>query len=295
MLADTALEIVKGQIWAATTEANAIWASQPGAIRTWTGTGASRKVYKLYSAREMVSSISGGSYDSGSFTAPPVEDIPGLPSTLSSWLFTDLNEPVISQNRLHFPIADPRASTANSGNYGGAAVPGFSISPNYLVSGTGSSLDWRLPMPVRWMYILENGTLVVPDASGRVAGADVNSNPIVGRIAFWTDDDTTKLNINTAAGGEYWDIPLLASESENVGLTTTHRDNQRFQFQRFQPARNEFQRYPGHPSTVSFSNVFSGINGNANTSAALKHFFAQSLSQRILSDQYPLGSKGSQV
>ena len=291
MLADTALEIVKGQIWAATTEANAIWASQPGAIRTWTGDGSSRKVYKLYSAREMVSPISGGNYDSGSFTTPPVDDIPGLPSTLSSWLFTDLNEPVISQNRLHFPIVDPRASTANPGNYGGAAVPGFSISPNYLVSGTGSSLDWRLPMPVRWMYILENGSLVVPDASGRVAGAEINSNPIVGRIAFWTDDDTTKLNINTAAGGEYWDIPLLASESENIGST---EPNQRFTFQKSQPARNEFQRYPGHPATVHMSNVFNGIGGNALTSAALKHSFAQALSPRILSDQSTEGAKGSQ-
>ncbi len=32
-------------------------------------------------------------------------------------------------------------------------------------------------------------------------------NPIVGRTAFWTDDESCKINVNTAADGAFWDTP----------------------------------------------------------------------------------------
>ncbi len=63
--------------------------------------------------------------------------------------------------------------------------------------------------------MLQNGTLVPGLASGtpgtvNVAGSSP-SNPIVGRVAFWTDDETSKLNVNTAGDGTYFDTQRLAS------------------------------------------------------------------------------------
>lgn len=43
-----------------TTETNALWISQPGAIRTYgKSTGTASRIYKLYSAQEMVVSAAG--------------------------------------------------------------------------------------------------------------------------------------------------------------------------------------------------------------------------------------------
>src|SRR5205823_5587640 len=68
----------------------------------------------------------------------------------------------------------------------------------------------RLPMPVRWIYVLQDGTLTAPDSTlstGTTAQwkstgvtTPTKSNPIVGRVGFWADDETCKVNINTAGG-----------------------------------------------------------------------------------------------
>ena len=62
-------------------------------------------------------------------------------------------------------------------------------------SVVGVSTDTgAVTMPVAWLYQLQDGTLG-PASSGTAA------NPIVARIAFWADDDTCKININTAGCG----------------------------------------------------------------------------------------------
>ncbi|HRJ72970.1 MAG TPA: Verru_Chthon cassette protein A, partial [Terrimicrobiaceae bacterium] len=118
----------------------------------------------------------------------------------------------------------------------------------------------RLPMPVRWIYVLRDGTLTVPSGgSGTTAvfaapePVPTTANPIVGRIAFWTDDETCKLNINTACGGVPWDTPI-----GNSGLEML--------FARYQPAKNEFARYPGHPASVSLAPVLWSFLGMASPS-----------------------------
>jgi hypothetical protein len=60
---------------------------------------------------------------------------------------------------------------------------------------------------------------------------------MVARFAFWADDETTKLNINTHAGGMAWDIPKAGGDMDmDMG--------------RHQPAQKEWQRYPGHPAST---------------------------------------------
>ena len=251
-LSEYAVNVVMAQITAATTGANAgnAWASQPGAVRVYSATGTNLlNIYKLYSSANMTGDQS---------------IVTGDASTLANWsnnpsLYTDLNAPVNSV----YPILDPSATNS---------VQGFAIS-----GAPNSSASQPAPMPVSWLYVLRDGTLVAPTGTGTAAtisGASA-TNPITGRIAFWTDDETCKININTAAGAEwnftnnntgvaplttggnttttlfanYWDVPMFAAFQDN-NLTFS------------QPWRGEFQRFPGHPSTVSLSAVFPNLTTN---------------------------------
>jgi uncharacterized protein (TIGR02600 family) len=245
-LAEYAINVVMAQISGATkSDPTLAWASQPGAIRTYSASGSTlQNIYKLYSSTNMV-----------------VSAFPSGDTNLSGWanntaLFTDLNARVVSGTgasaRTNYPILDPSAV---------GVVQGFDI------IGAPTTTTQPAPMPVNWLYLLEDGTLVAPaSAAGNntvaVAGASA-ANPIVGRIAFWTDDDTSKININTASGApwnfsnstvtttyvrtvtapdpaNFWDVPVMGSvQDANLALS--------------QPWKGEYQRYPGHPATVSLS------------------------------------------
>lgn len=56
-------------------------------------------------------------------------------------------------------------------------------------------------MPVRWIYVRKDGTMVrTPDDSDwdDLPPANDMTNPLVGRFAFWADDESTKVNYNLA-------------------------------------------------------------------------------------------------
>jgi hypothetical protein len=241
-LAASTLELVKGQIWAATTEAtNSSWASQPGAIRTFTSGNTNLvNVYKLYSSDAMV--VPNSSYTNLANEVP------------ANWAsrpneFVDLNRPVVvvagGSTNTNYPIFNPAATNS---------VAGFTVT-----SAPGATTTNPLPMPVQWIYVLRDGT----HTNSSVTNAAFNAaNPVVGRIAFWTDDDTCKLNINTASatregeatGGKatqsFWDIPVGSATFENDGLAL------------YQPAQGEFQRYPGHPARVNLKTVLPTITAS---------------------------------
>lgn len=232
LLADTAVNLVQGQIRDATTLGpNVAWTSQPGLIRTFASNLAassnSFRAYKLYSSDQMIVTSNGTAIYTGDV---PPNDWATLPA-----LWTDLNQPLTvtsnSGNRTAYPILDPRALNT---------VEGFSITNAPVASGNGTN---TAPMPVRWLYVLKDGTLASATASGQnvvVNGAGSGDKEIVGRIAFWTDDETAKININTASEGTMWDLPRTTSQQDRDMAAT-------------QPARNEFQRYPGHPAMTSLA------------------------------------------
>ena len=119
---------------------------------------------------------------------------------------------------------------------------------------------------------------------GRVAAQiPTKDNPIAGRIAFWTDDETCKVNINTAGGfstkdlnkiktlpaatleasyaGSFWDTPRVNTQFDRQKRVKSNTDTDPGGLKvgglgLCQPPRNEFQRYPGHPSTTSLGIVF---------------------------------------
>lgn len=258
-LAETATNIVMAQIREATTRgSNIAWASQPGMIRTYgvangASSGASSAplaYYKLYSAERMSWTPADGAFS-------PATDVPANWHTLPA-LYTDLNLPVknLAGARI-YPIMDPTAATI------APVTQGFAIT-SPPVKGTGAE-DNPAPMPVKWLYVLQDGTLTSPSGS---TSSDVTwapgtskspskTNPIVGRVAFWTDDESSKVNINTAAGdewalaatepGSFWDVPYLFTDFEKNKLALR------------QPAQLEYQRYPGHPATTYLSAVIPSL------------------------------------
>ena len=232
-LADLAVNLVQGQINDATTQgSDKAWASQPGAIRVYDTNGSLNRIFRLYSAGNLTASAAGDL----------ANDLPPATWATDNALWCDLNAPGIVDGATVFPILDPAAAT------GADAVKGFSINATTQPAGTSAT---ALPMPVRWLYVLKDGTIVAPTGNGTtatVAGGSKN-NPITGRIAFWTDDDTCRVNINTASEGTYWAAPRFYTISTTYNATDTKMAD-------FQPAQKEFQRYPGHPAMTSLSAVF---------------------------------------
>ncbi|OJV11779.1 MAG: hypothetical protein BGO12_08310 [Verrucomicrobia bacterium 61-8] len=265
LLAESAVNLVQATINEATTstsDGNTTWASQPGAVRIFdnTGTGNLTKIYRLYSGTEMSTETGSGKI--------LTDDIPPGSWASQPAVWVDLNKPVKisgfgNTESLNYPILDPRDPIS----------PGSVTAPNVLKSLDGFSINGApgatalqpAPMPVRWMYVLQDGTMVSPtNPSGStvtIAGA-TSKNPIVGRVAFWTDDETTKVNINTAAGSSgvwpwktgnttsfpaAWDVPRFRIGDE-ANL-----------FGRNQPVQGEYQRYPGHPATTDLSKIFTAL------------------------------------
>ena len=266
-LSDIAVRLVMSQIHQATSNGVTVaWASQPGMIRTYSSSGTPLSNYKLYSSDQM--QISGTSSWQATGTGTYCSDLP----TDASWpandpaLYTDLNAPVYQTvngtTTAHYPIFDPTLI---------GTIKGLSIDGTIAANSQASTA-----MPVKWLYILQDGTVVAPDAtsttvatfSGSVTPS--SSNPIVGRVAFWTDDDTCKVDINTAAGVDWNTATSGTTTTLSNGITTTTVSGTATgywtkplvdtNFDRLlaidQPVAGEYQRCPGHPANVLLSAVF---------------------------------------
>lgn len=300
-LADSAVQTVMGTIKLATsgttdTGLTTAWASQPGMIRTYDTNGDPVAYYKLYSSGTMVIPKVGIS----SFDLASDRDETSATSNWSTKpaLFTDLNSPLASGTGLIFPIVDgnnlvdggspkvqphvPLTKPNNNKTYltyctNRYRIPdmeGFYVEQpefTYKTTKPVSSANNPVPMPTKWIYVLRDGTLTAPDPESTTVATFRNAptakqpttdNPITGRIAFWTDDETCKVNINTASAGantitdaagirtadtypgSYWSMPASRSKEDK-----NYSNNQ--------PVNKEFQRYPGHPATTSLKPVFS--------------------------------------
>ncbi len=245
-LAETATSIVMAQIREATLlgiatdgKGTHAWASQPGGIRVWNASGGLVQLYKLYSASRMKE-------DSLAFL---VSEIPnGWWGDLDAYV--DLNEPISKgaggSSRWIYPILNPGAL---------GTMTGFSSNQT---GDPGAAWDTRASMPVRWLYISRTGEIrssQQPDS--------------IGRIAFWTDDETCKVNINTASATASWkDIISFPPGSESPGAETrlgySYWDlpytqlQQDWNMARSAPSQAEYQRYPGHPASVDLLTVLGG-------------------------------------
>jgi hypothetical protein len=277
-----------------TPDETATWASQPGAIRVFRSNLATQtrrlregathplfapgadEVFKLYSSERMRVPVTGDQI------APFADDI----ALVERWAdqpdpeSVDLNQPMLFTRRdldpsgttvePRYPIIDPRALFSRTGAESSGPIPGvvegfdaklsfdnvLKAAPSSNVTpGVSAPRLPYLPLPVKWLYVLRDGSMFT--ASQLASQSDLTrDNPIVGRTAFWVDDETSKLNINTASEGTFWDTPTASSIQEsgqldgNNNLTTTPTG---LSLAAAQPARLEYQRYPGHPATTCLS------------------------------------------
>lgn len=255
---EQAVNMVIAQIREATDQGTlpTVWSSQPGAIKAWDISGKEKFAYKLYSDDKMKTAdwkdFKKDFQDAQSWSDRPEH-------------FVDLNEPVIRGQKVYYPIVHPAAATEPKWpkplGDDSDGIEGFSYNegPNTLrdegpigrKASAVAKAEGHLAMPVRWLYQLADGTLgVLADSSSgggsgpayrfnAISGNGVPSaaNPIAARFAFWADDETAKLNINTHAGGLAWDVPKAGGELDMA-------------MGKFQPAQKEWQRYPGHPATT---------------------------------------------
>ena len=247
-LARLPADLILAQLQRATTQGvtssgePVLWTSQPGMIRTFGSRvepGETRPQprmhYRLYSTPVMNS---------------PTLDVAAEATATAQWAtqaagFTDLNEPVISFRsgtpETIFPIADP--STLG-------VMDGYALRS----SAAGVNHGHPLPLPVAWIYVLKDGQFLLP-RSVNEEGAQFESsratqnNPIVGRIAFWTDDESCKLNLNTASEAEPWDMP--------VANTFTERG-----YAARMPSSTEHYRLSAHPAFTSLSAVMKHFGSN---------------------------------
>jgi len=261
--ADMAVNLVTSQIQSAATGAGTglsptIWASQPGAVRVYNSAGGFVRGRKLYSSDQMV--VTTGGVVGETLMA---NDFPPSTWNEQSAEWANLNPTITSVNSgapgaavsTYYPIIDPAASVAANGNL---PVEGFSYTAAGASGGSLSGVTYptggapaSLPMPVKWLYVLKDGSVGTvtqapgsPAASWTPAGAVVptEDNPIIGRVAFWTDDESCKININTAGEPSYYSVPTFFHERE-AGWASRP------------PATFEYQRFPGHPATIALSSV----------------------------------------
>ncbi len=270
-LRDLAINTVIGRLRLATTEGKVqgqdkggktIWVSQPGAITTFYAdtsghNGDSSLIYKLYSCRNPIT----GADAPNAFTQDLERDWKSRPN-----IFVDLNRPVFKPSldpakvsdqkayTAHYPICHPEAYTAGatSENPEGFKYTTRTAPPNSVEVG-GIEIGKTLPMPVMWLYVLQDGTLLQPTPGSGSGDEEVTfipdegrhptaENPIVGRVAYWTDDESCKININTASEGVFWDTPRCDSSEERY-------------YAKHQPPSLEYYRFPGHPAQTCLSSV----------------------------------------
>jgi hypothetical protein len=315
-IADNTVNLVINQIREATNPQNnagqplenATWASQPGAIRIYSGAqtsqrqavgsgaaadanyplftaGSEDKIYKLFSTDKMVEPLNGQNQ-----AQPFADDI----NVIENWNrasptpeYVDLNQPIIVPRRdrdpsgtvvePHYPIVDPRALYTVTGAQNAGPAPGMVdgfdakvVTDNVLTlapsgNATSSAKVPYIPMPVKWMYVLRDGRMF----TGKQIEAQpalIENNPIVGRTAFWVDDETAKININTASEGTFWDTPMASAQQEAGQITGANQlvgGQTDLSLGAAQPARLEYQRFPGHPATTCLSPVFGLLWGYA--------------------------------
>jgi len=106
---------------------------------------------------------------------------------------------------------------------------------SYAIISPNTEYTAAPQMPMGWVEVLQDGTLVRPGAASSTSA----SNPVIGRYAYWVDTETSKANINTAGRGQ----STYNFNGSNLVLGTT----------------NDAQNLTGSPSRVDLSELDGGI------------------------------------
>lgn len=157
-MAELAVEMVEGTLLAHTGDPNMVWASQPGSLLVPVE-GATQSLGREVPLHSGVPS-----------TARPTEDGQEPEDNRPDYFAAaNLNKAMISEGNTHL-ITEQRGVSVDGGE------------------------DDVVALPLRWLYLRRDGTMVTDEQPD----LGVVDNPLVGRLAWWTDDESSKINLNTA-------------------------------------------------------------------------------------------------
>jgi hypothetical protein len=98
-------------------------------------------------------------------------------------------------------------------------VPSFTDTNSFLVTGDKYASGPATAMQLSWVYVRQSGTL---DTSAN-PGTTSTTDPIIGRYAYWTDDESSKVNYNLAWTRNSTNAAILSSPTM-VDLTALTND-----------------------------------------------------------------------
>jgi hypothetical protein len=281
-LADFAVAITQAQLQNAqntntSAASRTTHSTQPGMARVYNSLGNFVSAYKLYSSAQMVITSSSEAEIFSTANQVPM----AWNATENKARYVDLNEPVVrpgligGTTAVFFPIIDPRAAytgTNPATSQSLVAVEGFSYdNKTPVITGGGGSVNYeevvlpsqasgnpdklRLPMPVEWIYILQDGT----------TGALERLQQLHQFVSQGSCRQVHQPYCRTGC--------LSGPMTNPVKSTSTPPRNPHFsappyfyhqrdsKWANFPGAGGEYQRYPGHPATVALSAVLApGIN-----------------------------------
>lgn len=121
----------------------------------------------------------------------------------------------IDTNAAVFLYSTPDGSHPAAGTTNGEAINSREwLASNDSFALTGTQTNSPDPMRVSWIYCRRDGSLSFSDPPAYDA-----SNPIVGRFAYWVDDDCSRINLNTAADRSPAGVPGTPANVELAALT----------------------------------------------------------------------------
>ncbi|MFA7343362.1 MAG: pilus assembly PilX N-terminal domain-containing protein [Terrimicrobiaceae bacterium] len=69
--------------------------------------------------------------------------------------------------------------------------------PTFLITNRRDASNQPLQMPLRWIYVRKDGSYDTSE-SPDTTSVGAKTNPVVGRFAYWADDESSKINYNLA-------------------------------------------------------------------------------------------------
>jgi hypothetical protein len=112
--------------------------------------------------------------------------------------FTNSTQPWLSQpGAVYSPVTNLISLESGPQTPGGTVDQEVDLNPTSLVNSSQNLIGTNSAMVVQWIYQFQDGTYSTNLAA--IPPPYSRANPVVGRIGFWVDDESAKLNINTAA------------------------------------------------------------------------------------------------
>ncbi|MEZ0275495.1 MAG: hypothetical protein ACAH88_11380, partial [Roseimicrobium sp.] len=128
----------------------------------------------------------------GALIVPDMDATPPQPTRLAKQVNLHSGLPSAALLDAAFEPAILRPANLNIQTFADQAPPTHLITDQLQTPTDPGSPVVKLPL--RWVYVRRDGTLDYAESPDLT----LKENPLVGRFAYWTDDESSKINLNTA-------------------------------------------------------------------------------------------------